>query len=143
MSDARTEILGRIRDGNAVARATAGRHEDVDRSYIRAGTLGCCCSAGGILSLSVMSAPAITLTDDQLRALPEAGAGPHLVLDPRTNQDFVLIRLAEYERLTANVYDDSPWTRDELAAVAWESAERSEWDDDDFGPTPDTSAEQR
>jgi L-lactate dehydrogenase complex protein LldG len=39
MSDARTEILGRIRDGNAVARATAGRHEDVDRSYIRAGTL--------------------------------------------------------------------------------------------------------
>jgi hypothetical protein len=34
----------------------------------------------------------------------------------------------EYERLKEDKYDDSPWTRDELEALAWETAERSGWD---------------
>ena len=30
-------------------------------------------------------------------------------------------------------YDDSPWTREELEALAWQIAERENWEDDDSG----------
>jgi len=37
----------------------------------------------------------------------------------------------EYERLKEERYDDSPWTREELEALAWEVAERTRWDEYD------------
>ncbi len=39
-ADARTAILSRIRDGNAVARATAPKLDDLRPDYVTAGTLG-------------------------------------------------------------------------------------------------------
>ena len=44
-------------------------------------------------------------------------------LTKETKEAFVLLRVAEYKQLTTAMYDDSPWTRDELAAVAWETAD--------------------
>ena len=42
-------------------------------------------------------------------------------MNPRTKETFVLLRVEEYERLKADEYDDSPWTREELEALAWET----------------------
>jgi hypothetical protein len=45
-----------------------------------------------------------------------------------------LLPIDEYKQLTTAMYDDSPWTREELAAVAAATAERAGWDtvaDDD------------
>jgi hypothetical protein len=39
-----------------------------------------------------------------------------------------LLRLDEYERLTEE-YDDSPWTRDELHALAWDAGKQLGWED--------------
>ena len=41
----------------------------------------------------------------------------------------------EYERLKEERYDDSPWTREELEALAWEVAERTRWDE--YGDAPE------
>ena len=45
-------------------------------------------------------------------------------MNPRTKETFVLLRVDEYERLKEDEYDDSPWTREELQAVAWEAGNR-------------------
>jgi hypothetical protein len=33
----------------------------------------------------------------------------------------------EYERLKQLEYDDSPWSRDELHALAWASGQEADW----------------
>lgn len=76
----------------------------------------------------------IELTEEQLQALSKPHSSPPQLLNPRSNEAFVLLRIDEYKQLTAAAYDDSPWTRDELAAASWKTAERSGWDgeaDDD------------
>ena len=65
----------------------------------------------------------IELTEHQSAAIEREEQQPPQVLDPRTQERFVLLRAEEYERLKEE-YDDSPWTRDELQAVAWERIER-------------------
>lgn len=62
----------------------------------------------------------IELTDQQAQALEGSGPAPPRVTNPRTRETFVLLRAEEYERLKADDYDDSPWTREELQALAWE-----------------------
>ena len=47
----------------------------------------------------------------------KSDAGPPRVVNPRTNETFVLLRVEEYERLKEE-YDDNPWTREELQALA-------------------------
>ena len=64
----------------------------------------------------------IELTEQQVLALGAAGSGPLRVVNPQTKEAFVLLRVDEYERLKADDYDESPWTREELEALAWESA---------------------
>ena len=61
----------------------------------------------------------IELTEQQLRALEHPEATPPRVVNPKTKETFVLIRLDKYERLKEEEYDDSPWTREELEALAW------------------------
>jgi hypothetical protein len=79
----------------------------------------------------------IELTEEQVRALSEPHSKPPQLLNPRTNEAFVLLRVDEYKQLTAAVYDDSPWTRDELQAAAWATGERSGWDAEaDDAPEP-------
>ena len=37
-------------------------------------------------------------------------------------------------RLKENEYDDSPWTREELQALAWETVKHKDWDEYDDLP---------
>ena len=75
----------------------------------------------------------IELTEKQMQALESAESGPPRVVNPRTNETFVLLRVDEYERLKEE-YDDSPVTREELQATAWEVGERTGWNEYDDDP---------
>ncbi len=70
----------------------------------------------------------IELTEEQVRELSKPHSTPAQLLNPHTNEAFVLLRIDEYKQLTTAQYDDTSWTRDELQAVAAETAERSGWD---------------
>ncbi|MBY0512617.1 MAG: hypothetical protein K2P78_01745 [Gemmataceae bacterium] len=72
----------------------------------------------------------IELTEQQADALEHPADSPPRVVNPRTNETFVLLPVREYERLKEE-YDDSPWTRAEREAAAWDVAERTEWDEYD------------
>ena len=73
----------------------------------------------------------IELTEQQIEALK--GQEAPRVVNPETRETFVLLRVEEYERLK-EAYDDSSWTREELQAMAWDVAERSEWEEYDDVP---------
>jgi hypothetical protein len=73
----------------------------------------------------------IKLTDEQLHELQSPEATPPRLINPRTNETFILLPISEYERLKEQEYDDSPWTRDELQALAWEAGERMDWEEYD------------
>lgn len=60
----------------------------------------------------------IELTEQQMQALADPQADPPRVVNPRTQETFALVRPDEYERLKQEEYDDSPWTREELEALA-------------------------
>jgi hypothetical protein len=76
----------------------------------------------------------IELTEQQIQALEHANATPPLLVNPRTHERFVLLRLDEYQRLKEEEYDDSPWTRDELHALAWDRVKHEDWDEYDDLP---------
>jgi hypothetical protein len=76
----------------------------------------------------------IELTDQQAEALEHVQAEPLRVVNPRTHETFVLLRIDEYERLKADGYDDSPWTREELQALAWERVQHEDWNEQDYVP---------
>jgi hypothetical protein len=75
----------------------------------------------------------IELTEQQAHALEHATAIPPRVVNPLTKETFVLLRVDEYERLDQE-YDDSPWTREELQALAWERVKHEDWDEYDDLP---------
>ncbi|HWG44411.1 MAG TPA: hypothetical protein VN688_16655 [Gemmataceae bacterium] len=75
----------------------------------------------------------IEMTDQQIQALENPGADPPRIVNPRTKETFVLVRIEEYERLKEE-YDDSPWTREELQALAWERVKHEDWDEYDDLP---------
>ena len=75
----------------------------------------------------------IEMTDQQIQALENPGADPPRIVNPRTKETFVLVRVEEYERLKEE-YDDSPWTREELQALAWERIKHEDWDEYDDLP---------
>ena len=76
----------------------------------------------------------IELTEQQVQALEHADVTPLRVVNPRTKEAFVLLRVDEYERLKDDEYDDSPWTREELQALAWERVKHEDWDEYDDLP---------
>jgi hypothetical protein len=76
----------------------------------------------------------IELTEQQMRALEHADVSPPRVVNPRTQEAFVLLRVDEYERLKDGEYDDSPWTSEELQALAWERVKHEDWDEYDDLP---------
>jgi uncharacterized Zn finger protein len=72
----------------------------------------------------------IELTEQQAEALSKPDGVLPRVLNPQTNEMFVLLSVDEYERLKSSKYDDSSWTREELTALAWERMHRepeNEW----------------
>jgi hypothetical protein len=71
----------------------------------------------------------IELTQQQVQALEHADATPPCVVNPRTKETFVLLHMEEYARLTEEDYDDSPCTREELQALAWERVKHEDWDE--------------
>jgi hypothetical protein len=90
----------------------------------------------GLIRRSVVSATAgkvnmIELTDQQLQAMEKPDATPPRLVNPRTMETFVLLRVDEYERLKEDEYDDSPWTKEELQALAWEAGKQAGWEDMD------------
>jgi hypothetical protein len=50
-------------------------------------------------------------------------------VNPKTKGTYVLLRTGEYQRLKEDEYDDSPWTREELQALAWEAGKQAGWED--------------
>ena len=76
----------------------------------------------------------IELTEQQVQALERIDVIPPRVVNPRTQEAFVLLRVDEYERLKDDEYDDSPWTREELQALAWERVKHEDWDEYDDRP---------
>lgn len=73
----------------------------------------------------------IELTEQQMEALESPGGTPPQVVNPRTKETFVLLRADEYRRLKDDEYADSPWTREELQALAWEAGKQAGWDEMD------------
>jgi hypothetical protein len=89
------------------------------------------------LPTEIEEAAVIELTDEQVQALNNPEAIPPRLVNPRTMETFVLLRVGEYERLKEE-YDDSPWTREELQTLAWEAGEGMEWEDmGDYDDAPE------
>ena len=76
----------------------------------------------------------IELTEQQMQALNDPETTPLRLVNPRTKESYVLLRVDEYEHLTQHEYDDSPWTREELQALAWERVKHEDWDEYDDLP---------
>ena len=80
----------------------------------------------------------IELTDDQIRLLNTPDGAPPRARNPKTNETFVVLPVQEYQRLTAKDYDDSPWTREELEALAWETGKGIGWEEmDEYDQLPE------
>jgi len=71
----------------------------------------------------------IELTAQQAQELEKPDGTPPQVVNPKTKEKFVLLRLDEYKQLKEEQYDDSPWTREELHALAWEAGKEAGWED--------------
>lgn len=78
----------------------------------------------------------LELTEQQAHAVESSGAAWPRLVNPRTQETYVLLRAEEYERLKASEYDDSPWRREELEAAAWAVAEGESWDEYDAPVKP-------
>ncbi|GIW81211.1 MAG: hypothetical protein KatS3mg105_3018 [Gemmatales bacterium] len=80
----------------------------------------------------------IELTEQQAQALEHPDAIPPRVMNPRTKEMFVLLRIDEYERLTEEEYDDSQWTSEERHALAWEAGKHAGWEEmDEYDDIPE------
>jgi hypothetical protein len=80
----------------------------------------------------------IELTEQQIQALQSLEATPPQVVNPQTRETFVLLRVEEYERLKADGYDDSPWSRAELEALAWQTGQGIGWEEmDEYDRLPE------
>ncbi len=82
----------------------------------------------------------IELTKQQAEALDLGVAAPPTIVNPLTNETFVLLKVDEYQRLKEAEYDDSPWTREELHALAWEAGKQAGWEEmDEYDQLPEKS----
>ena len=80
----------------------------------------------------------IELTEQQMQALENPESTPPRIVNPRTRETFVLLRVDEYERLKEDEYDDSPWTSAELQALTWEAGKHAGWEDmDEYDDIPE------
>ena len=80
----------------------------------------------------------IELTDEQIQSPTGTADSPPRAVNPRTKETFVLLRIEEYERLRAEEYDDSPWTREELETLAWEAGKGIGWEEmDEYDRIPE------
>jgi hypothetical protein len=52
-----------------------------------------------------------------------------IVIDPRTQETYVLVPQKVYDRIKGLLYDDSDWTPEEQLRLLAESGQRAGWDD--------------
>src|SRR5262249_42078785 len=76
----------------------------------------------------------IELTEQQVQALENPETTSPRLVNPRTKEVFVLLRVDDFQRLKEDEYDDSPWTREELQALAWVRIKDEVWDEYDDLP---------
>ncbi len=80
----------------------------------------------------------IELTEQQVQEMETTAGRPPRLVNPQTKEAFVLLRVEEYERLKADDYDDSPWTREEMEALAWEAGKSIGWEEmDEYDRLPE------
>jgi hypothetical protein len=80
----------------------------------------------------------IELTDEQVDALESTEPAPLCLVNPRTKEAYVLLPVDEYERLKQDEYDDTPWTREELQALAWDAGKQIGWEEmDEYDDAPE------
>jgi len=72
----------------------------------------------------------IELTEEMRKAVREQNGTPVRLVDPTTQEAFVLLRAEDYARLLD--YDDSPWTDEEMDLLHEEAARMA----DEFGKQP-------
>jgi hypothetical protein len=66
----------------------------------------------------------IELTQEQVQAVGNPEETPLRVVNPQTQEMFVVMPLAEYKRLiNGEEYDDGPWTEEEREQLRWESCQ--------------------
>lgn len=70
----------------------------------------------------------ISLTEEQRQAIQEQKGTPLLLMDPATQETFILLRAQEYARLKAADYDATPWTDEEMDLLAAEDADALGWE---------------
>ena len=88
--------------------------------------------------MKLMENTMIELTATQVQSLNPMGSIPSRAVNPVTNEQFVLLTIAEYQRLKSVEYDDSPWTREELEAAAWEAGKSIGWEEmDEYDNLPE------
>lgn len=80
----------------------------------------------------------IQLSQDQRNAVASNPGRPLRLIDPATDQAFVLLPEADYERLRREAYDASPWTEEEMDILASEDADRLGWENMDVYQDPAT-----
>jgi hypothetical protein len=73
---------------------------------------------------------AIELTPDQAEAVAGAVDSPVAVIDPRSHRTYRLVPEEIYMRIEKILYNDSPWSAAEMAALA--GAAFSKLDDTDY-----------
>jgi len=71
----------------------------------------------------------IELTEQQRHDLGQGK--PVRVRDSQTNESWVLMRPELFDRMRDAIYDDSPWTDEEMDALAWEAGQLAGWDNMD------------
>ena len=69
------------------------------------------------------------LTAPQIEALANPGDAPRRAVNPASGETYVLVPLADYERLVddGTDRDDTGWTREELGAQAWAAGRSIGW----------------
>ncbi len=70
----------------------------------------------------------IELTEELRQALYEQPGEPLCLIDPLTQETFVLLRAADYARLKEEEYDSGPWTDEEMDLLAAEDADALGWE---------------
>ncbi len=69
----------------------------------------------------------IELSEEQLQAMQNTATDPPRFVHPCTGGVYVLVRIEEYERLTDDEVDYSPWTPEEMELLAWQTGELAGW----------------
>ena len=70
----------------------------------------------------------IELTSDQLQT---ADTAPVQVIDPETRREYVVMPKETFDRMKESLYEDSPWTDEEMELLAWEAGKLAGWEEMD------------